>query len=58
MKKNTQELEKIFEFLNVLKESLFELYVNGYKPDIISHKLNISHYENDYNILINTIKNV
>lgn len=57
-KTNIDEIERILEFLNALKETLFELYINGKKPDITKHKLDKRHYVDDSKRLISSIASV
>ena len=57
-KTNITEIEDILVFLNALKETMFELYINGKKPDITAHKLDRRHYEEDYSNLIAKVSSV
>ncbi|MDP1679380.1 MAG: hypothetical protein Q8L02_04565 [Candidatus Nitrotoga sp.] len=57
-KTNIDEIEKILEFLNSLKETLFELYINGKKPDTTKYKLDKRHYTDDSKRLISSITSV
>lgn len=51
------DIDKILEFLNSIKEVLFDLYINGRKPGLTNYKLNREFYESDFNNLIDLVKN-
>lgn len=54
---NIQQLEEIIWFLNDLKETLFETYNNGLKPELIGRKPDINFYEEDFGELLDMVKN-
>ena len=44
-------------FFNDLQETLFSAYMNGRKPELTRRELNVKFYEQDYEKLIESIKN-
>lgn len=55
---NIGELEEIIWFLHDLKETLFQTYQNGEKPEIMGRVPDVAYYEKDFGELLNIIKNV
>lgn len=55
---NIGEIEKIIWFLHDLKETLFNTYQNGRKPELLGSEPDVAFYENDYGELLNSVKNV
>ena len=55
---NIGELEKIIWFLHDLKETLFQTYQNGEKPELKGRRPDIVYYEKDFGKLLENIKNV
>jgi len=51
------DVNQILEFLNSIKEALFYLYMNGRKPDLSAYRLDREFYENDFNDLMELLKN-
>lgn len=54
-KGSMEEIEELLEFLYALKEALFELYMNGRKPDLTLYRINKRFYENDYDKLMQRV---
>jgi hypothetical protein len=54
---NIQELEDIIWFLNDLKETLFDSFYNGWKPELKGRVPDLDFYEHDFGELLDTIKN-
>jgi hypothetical protein len=53
---NIQELEEIIWFLHDLKETMFNTFHNGSKPDLIGREPDIDFYERDFRELLDTVK--
>lgn len=53
---NIDELEGIIWFLYDLKETLFDTYQNGRKPELKGCLPNFEFYENDFGRLLNSVK--
>lgn len=54
-KGSMSEIEEILEFVNAIKEALFDLYMNGRKPDLTQYRINKRFYENDYDNLMQKV---
>lgn len=57
-KTNITEIEEILVFLNALKETMYNLYMNGRKPELSQYQLDQRHYEADYSSLISRVTNI
>jgi hypothetical protein len=55
---NIGELERIIWFLNDLKETLFQTYQNGEKPELQGRVPDIAYYKKDFGKLLDNIKKV
>ena len=55
-KTNIGEMETILWFLHDIKETLFNAYHNGRKPELVGKEPDIAFYESDFGELLNSIK--
>lgn len=56
-KTNIAQIEEILEFLHALKETLFDLYINGHEPNLINYKIDKKFFNNDFDNLFEHITN-
>jgi hypothetical protein len=54
---NIGELEAILWFLNDLKQTLFDVYENGKKPELQGNEPDVQFYERDFGALLDQIRN-